>query len=129
MEGDLPWSLMKYPSLPIKRRRAQKISPGYALPHYLLAKAYEQMALAQRGEEEKAVFLDLAAREYKTAIDLEPTSAWYHVGLGWTYLVLSERDHTVQADAKQEFETAAQLAPNDLAIQRYLRDISIDHAP
>jgi hypothetical protein len=106
----------------LRLQRAQEFSPGYALPHYLLAKAYEQMALAQSGEEAKAVFLDLAAREYKTAIDLQPTSAWYHLGLGWAYLVLSERDHTMQADAKRECEIAAQLAPNDLAIQRYLRD-------
>jgi hypothetical protein len=107
----------------LRLQQAQELSPGYALPHYLLAKAYEQMALAQRGEEAKAVFLDLAAREYKTAIDLQPTSAWYHLGLGWAYLVLSERDHTVQADAKREFEIAAQLAPKDPTIQRYLRDI------
>jgi O-antigen ligase len=113
----------------LRLQQAQELSPGYALPHYLLAKAYEQMALAQRGEEAKAVFLDLAAREYKIAIDLQPTSAWYHLGLGWTYLALSERYHTVQADAKREFEIAAQLAPNDLAIQRYLREISIVHAP
>ena len=113
----------------LRLQQAQELSPGYALPHYLLAKAYEQMALAQRGEEAKAVFVDLAAREYKTAIDLEPTSAWCHLGLGWAYLVLSERDHSLQAMAKREFEIAAQLAPKDPAIQRYLREISIDHAP
>jgi len=104
--------------------RAQKISPGYALPHYLLAKAYEQMALAQKGEEGKAIFLDLASREYKAAIDLQPTSAWYHVGLGWTYLVLAEGDHSLQAKAQRAFETAAWLAPKDPAIQDYIKEIN-----
>jgi O-antigen ligase len=104
-------------------RRASKISPRYALPHYILAKAYEQMALAQKGAEGKAVFLDLAAGEYKTAINLQPTAAWYHAGLGWTYLVRADGDQALLADAKRAFDTAAWLAPKDRAIQRYLSDI------
>lgn len=104
--------------------RAKKISPGYTLPHYLLAKAYEQMALAQKGMEKKRVFVDLAAREYEVAIDLQPTSAWYHTGLGWTYLVLSEGDHALRADAKWEFDTAAWLAPKNPAIQNYIEEIN-----
>jgi len=104
--------------------RAKKISPRYALPHYLLAKAYEQMALAQERAKRKAVFVDLAAREYEVAIDLQPTSAWYHAGLGWTYLVLAEGDHALRADAKREFDTAAWLAPKNPAIQNYIEEIN-----
>ncbi|MEE8381910.1 MAG: O-antigen ligase family protein, partial [Thermodesulfobacteriota bacterium] len=52
-------------------QRAKKYAPGYALPHYFLAKAYEQMALDQSGRE-AADFLDLASKEYRHAIDLEP---------------------------------------------------------
>jgi O-antigen ligase len=105
-------------------RRAKGLAPGYAPPHYLLAKAYEQMALAQREEEGQAVFLDMAAQEYMAAIKREPTSPWYHLGLGWVYLVLSERDHSMKADAKREFATAARLAPKNPDIQDYIAEIT-----
>ena len=103
--------------------KAQKLAPGNALPHYLLAKAYERKALASRGLEEQTVFFDIATREYRAAINLEPTNAWYHLGLGWVYLVLSERDHTLKEHAKKEFEIAERLAPNNKNIQRYLKKL------
>ena len=105
-------------------RRAQGFAPGYATPHYLLGKAYEQMALAQRDEEGQGVFLKMAAQEYKAAIKLEPTSVWYHLGLGWVYLALSERDYAVKASAKQEFDTATRLAPKNPDIQEYIKEIN-----
>lgn len=105
-------------------RRAKRLAPGYAPPHYLLAKAYEQMALAQGEEEGRAVFLNMAAQEYRAAIKLEPTSPWYHLGLGWVYLVLSERDYSVKASAKLEFDTAARLAPKNPDIQDYIKEIN-----
>lgn len=104
-------------------QRARDLSPHCALSHYFLAKAYEQMALAQRERKDRDTFLDNVAEEYKTAINLEPTYAWYHLGLGWTYLILSERDPSLQAYAKKEFEIAARLAPNNPDIQSYLRQL------
>jgi cytochrome c-type biogenesis protein CcmH/NrfG len=66
----------------------------------------------------------MAAQEYRAAIKLEPTSAWYHLGLGWVYLVLSERDYAMKASARREFDTAARLAPKNPDIQDYIKEIN-----
>lgn len=120
-QGDIP-SWVDTDTL-TRLHRAKKLAPGYALPHYFSAKAYEQMALAQRGQEAQTIFFDLAAREYKTAIRLQPTSAWYHLGLGWVYLILSERDFSFKAGAKRELDLAARLAPKNPDIQDYINEI------
>ena len=103
-------------------QRAKKYAPGYAIPHYFLAKAYEQRALARSGRE-AAAFLHLASKEYKNAIDLDPIYAWYHTGLGWVYLTLSREDPSLKASAKEEFEIAVRLAPKDLSLQRYIKEV------
>ena len=103
--------------------KAKDLAPGYALPHYYLAKAYEQMTFTATDNQAAAAFLDLAARAYKTAIDLEPTYAWYHVGLGWVYVILSERDPSWLAHAKRKFEIASKLAPKDPHVQKYLKKV------
>jgi len=106
-------------------KRIKDVSPGYALPHYLLGKAYEEMALVQRRPEARWSFLELAAKEYRIAIRLQPTYAWSHLGLGWIYLICSERDPSLRERAKREFAIAARLAPHNPDVQEYLEKVSI----
>jgi len=118
--GTAPRSWLTTESL-AQLKKARAAAPGNAFPLDVQAGAYIEMALAQKDTNGRILFLELAAREYHAAINLQPTNAWYHAGLGWVYSALAERDAFLRIKAYEQFDIAKSLAPNNKKLQEYLR--------
>ena len=89
------------------------------------------MALKQTSWPAMIKFLDKAMVKYQEAIRLEPTNAWYHLNLGWSYAQLSFMDsfnpHIISHSsmdklAQREFTLALTLDPKNPHITNYLAD-------
>ncbi|RLG68205.1 MAG: hypothetical protein DRO11_09330 [Methanobacteriota archaeon] len=99
-----------------KLRKARALSPLYSLPHYFVARGYQQMASRRPSRRDAGSYLNRAAEAYGCALRLEPVNPWYHLGLGMVYLYQSKCDR-----AKRAFERAWRLAPKNRRLHFYLR--------
>ena len=89
-------------------RKAVELNPDYALAWAGIADAFTGMAIAGsvRGPESKANAIAAATR----SIELNPTAAAGHAALACATLIHENN----RASAKQEFERALELNPNDV---------------
>lgn len=111
--------LLNYEQRRAAFQRAVELCPSYAEAHVNLADAYENLAKKSKGSVKRFNrFLDMAAREYATAITYRPDIFAAYLGLGDTLRVMGLYERS-----EGSYRRALQLRPGNAAAQAGLKKI------
>jgi putative inorganic carbon (HCO3(-)) transporter len=91
--------------------KAIKIQPNYDLYHLILAEAYAELA-----SDAQSPFAELALREYRRAISLNPFWPFHYRELGLFYIKIEKPKL-----AKQAFREALSFYPHNEDFRRYIK--------